>query len=96
MTTESRPPFQPFIRETAAQKVRKAEDAWNTRDPVAVSLAYTPDTVWRNRAFLPATRIMRCCCGAPKAKLLRIAFAVWTSGQPFDPTKIGIQGCRKP
>ena len=47
---ESRPPFPPFTRETAIQKVRKAEDAWNTRDPVAVSMAYTPDTVWRNRA----------------------------------------------
>lgn len=49
-TTESRPPFPPFTRETAMQKVRKAEDAWNTRDPVAVSLAYTSDTTWRNRA----------------------------------------------
>ncbi len=47
---ESRPPLPPFTRETAMQKVRKAEDAWNTRDPVAVSMAYTPDTVWRNRA----------------------------------------------
>ena len=53
---ESRPPFPPFSAETAAQKVRKAEDAWNTRDPVAVSLAYTPDTVWRNRAEFPVGR----------------------------------------
>lgn len=50
VAVESRPPYPPFNRDTAAQKVRKAEDAWNTRDPVAVSLAYTPDTVWRNRA----------------------------------------------
>ena len=49
-TPESRPPFPPFTRETAMQKVRKAEDAWNTRDPGVVSLAYTPDTTWRNRA----------------------------------------------
>ena len=49
-TAESRPPFPPFSRETAMQKVRKAEDGWNSRDPAAVSLAYTPDTIWRNRA----------------------------------------------
>jgi uncharacterized protein len=47
--TESRPPLPPFTRETAARKVQGAEDAWNTRDPERVSLAYTPDSVWRNR-----------------------------------------------
>lgn len=46
---ESRPPTPPFDAETAAQKVQAAEDAWNTRDPHRVSLAYTPDSVWRNR-----------------------------------------------
>jgi uncharacterized protein len=46
----SRPPFPPFTDETAAQKARMAEDAWNTRDPARVALAYTPDTRWRNRA----------------------------------------------
>lgn len=45
-----RPPLPPFTAETAAIKARKAEDAWNTRDPVSVSLAYTEDTIWRNRA----------------------------------------------
>jgi uncharacterized protein len=45
-----RPPLPPFTRETAAQKVRLAEDAWNSRDPEKVSLAYTPDSRWRNRA----------------------------------------------
>src|SRR5579862_7821766 len=45
-----RPPLPPFTRETAAQKVRLAEDAWNTRDAEKVSLAYTPDSRWRNRA----------------------------------------------
>ena len=51
MTAENpRPPFPPFDEKTAAQKVRMTEDAWNTRDPVRVSLAYTPDSVWRNRA----------------------------------------------
>ena len=47
--TESRPPFPPFTLETAIQKVQVAEDAWNTRDPERVSLAYTPDSQWRNR-----------------------------------------------
>src|SRR6187549_1699738 len=45
-----RPPFPPFTAETAAQKVRLAEDAWNTRSPEKVSLAYTAESVWRNRA----------------------------------------------
>jgi nuclear transport factor 2 (NTF2) superfamily protein len=44
-----RPPLPPFTRETALRKVQAAEDAWNTRDPVRVSLAYTEDSVWRNR-----------------------------------------------
>jgi nuclear transport factor 2 (NTF2) superfamily protein len=47
---QPRPPFPPFTPETAAQKVRMAEDAWNTRDPERVSLAYTPDSSWRNRS----------------------------------------------
>jgi nuclear transport factor 2 (NTF2) superfamily protein len=46
----SRPPLPPFTAETAAQKVRLAEDAWNTRDPARVALAYTSDSRWRNRA----------------------------------------------
>jgi nuclear transport factor 2 (NTF2) superfamily protein len=45
-----RPPFPPFSLETAAQKVRMAEDAWNSRDPERVSLAYTVDSTWRNRS----------------------------------------------
>ncbi len=45
-----RPPLPPFNAETAAQKVRMAEDAWNTHDPEKVSLAYTKDSIWRNRA----------------------------------------------
>ncbi|HPE81575.1 MAG TPA: nuclear transport factor 2 family protein [Gammaproteobacteria bacterium] len=45
-----RPPLPPFTLETATQKVRLAEDAWNSRDPDKVSLAYTPDSRWRNRA----------------------------------------------
>jgi uncharacterized protein len=49
-TQEIRPPVPPFVdEETARQKVKAAEDAWNTRDPEKVSLAYTPDSRWRNR-----------------------------------------------
>ena len=48
--TESRPPFPPFTPETAIQKVRLAEDAWNTRDANKVSLAYAVDSRWRNRS----------------------------------------------
>jgi nuclear transport factor 2 (NTF2) superfamily protein len=48
--TMSRPPLPPFTAETAAIKARKAEDAWNTREPERVALAYTDDSRWRNRA----------------------------------------------
>lgn len=47
---EQRSPVPPFTRETAIEKVRKAEDAWNSRDPQRVSLAYTVDSRWRNRS----------------------------------------------
>jgi nuclear transport factor 2 (NTF2) superfamily protein len=47
---ESRPPFPPFTRETATEKVRLAENGWNSRNPERVALAYTPDSYWRNRA----------------------------------------------
>ena len=52
----SRPPLPPFTPETAAQKARMAEDAWNTRDPQRVALAYTEDSRWRNRAEFFAGR----------------------------------------
>ena len=51
-----RPPLPPFTAETAAQKVRLAEDAWNGRDPAGVAQAYTPDSRWRNRAEFIAGR----------------------------------------
>ena len=47
---EPRPPLPPFDRESATKKVRMAEDGWNSRDPGKVSLAYTSDSVWRNRS----------------------------------------------
>ncbi|HEX5539858.1 MAG TPA: nuclear transport factor 2 family protein [Methylophilaceae bacterium] len=55
-TKEARPPFPPFNRETAIQKVRLAEDAWNSRDPQRVALGYTIDSKWRNRAEFPTGR----------------------------------------
>lgn len=51
---QTRPPVPPFTPETAARKVRMAEDAWNTRDPDRVVQVYTEDTIWRNRAEFPA------------------------------------------
>jgi uncharacterized protein len=52
----SRPPLPPFEERTAREKVRLAEDGWNTRDPARVALAYTPDSEWRNRAEFPKGR----------------------------------------
>ena len=53
---ETRPPLPPFTLETAIQKVRLAEDGWNTRDAAKVALAYTLDTQWRNRAEFASNR----------------------------------------
>jgi nuclear transport factor 2 (NTF2) superfamily protein len=53
---ESKPPLPPFSLETAMQKIRMAEDAWNSRDPARVALVYTEDTIWRNRAEFPVGR----------------------------------------
>ncbi|KAM0524190.1 hypothetical protein D7B24_005071 [Verticillium nonalfalfae] len=49
MSTETKPPCPPFTAETARIKVKAAQDAWNTKDPETVKMAYTPDSVWRNR-----------------------------------------------
>jgi nuclear transport factor 2 (NTF2) superfamily protein len=56
MSSLTKPPLPPFTAETAAQKVRMAEDAWNTRDPDRVVLVYTEDTHWRNRSEFPIGR----------------------------------------
>ena len=56
MTTESKPPLPPFDLDSAAEKARLAEDAWNSREPERVSLAYTVDSVWRNRSALVTGR----------------------------------------
>jgi len=54
--SDAKPPLPPFTRETAAQKVQAAEDAWNTRDPERVAQAYTVDSVWRNRDLFVSGR----------------------------------------
>jgi nuclear transport factor 2 (NTF2) superfamily protein len=54
--TESRPPLPPFTHDSAIQKVRAAENGWNTCDPAKVALAYTEDSSWRNRAEFIAGR----------------------------------------
>ncbi len=56
MTQEQKPPFPPFTEETAKQKVRMAENGWNSQDPDKVSMAYTVNSRWRNRAEFPQGR----------------------------------------
>ena len=56
MRPEARPPLPPFTHESALQKVRLAEDGWNSRDPERVALAYTADSRWRNRSDFPRGR----------------------------------------
>ena len=53
---ETKPPVPPFTADSARQKIRLAEDAWNSRDPARVALVYTADTRWRNRAEFPVGR----------------------------------------
>ena len=53
---DEKPPLPPFTEETAKQKVRGAEDAWNSRDPARVAQVYAPATIWRNRAEFPVGR----------------------------------------
>jgi nuclear transport factor 2 (NTF2) superfamily protein len=77
----SRPPFPPFTGETAAQKARMAEDAWNSRDPARVAMAYTPDSHWRNRAeFLNGRAAIEAFLSAKWARELdyRLIKEVWT------------------
>ena len=57
LASNNRPPLPPFTRETAAQKIRLAEDAWNSRDPDRVALAYSPDSRWRNRTEFLSGRV---------------------------------------
>ena len=83
MSDASRPPLPPFTPETAAQKARAAEDAWNSRDPARVALAYTPDSVWRNRSeFLQGREAIEAFLTRKWAKELdyRLIKEVWTFG----------------
>ncbi len=83
MNTDSRLPFPPFDTESAKLKVRLAEDAWNTRDPDRVALAYTPDTRWRNRSeFLSGRDEVRAFLHRKWAKELdyRLVKSLWAFG----------------
>lgn len=79
----SRPPLPPFTAETAAQKARMAEDAWNSRDPARVALAYTPGSQWRNRAeFVTGREEIEAFLTRKWARELdyRLIKEVWTYG----------------
>ena len=79
-----RPPLPPFTWETAVQKVRAAEDAWNTRDPERVSLAYTADCVWRNRVeFFSGREAIVAFLERKWARELdyRLIKEIWTHGE---------------
>jgi nuclear transport factor 2 (NTF2) superfamily protein len=83
MAAESRPPFPPFTLETATIKVRAAEDGWNNRNPEKVALAYTEDSVWRNRAeFLQGRAAIAAFLTRKWAKELdyRLIKELWTFG----------------
>lgn len=83
MTDAPRPPLPPFTPESAAQKARAAEDAWNSRDPGRVALAYTSDSVWRNRSeFLQGRAAIEAFLTRKWAKELdyRLIKELWTFG----------------
>ncbi len=86
----SRPPLPPFTRETATQKVRGAEDGWNTRDPEKVALAYSPDSRWRNRSeFISGRAEIVAFLKRKWAKELdyRLIKGLWT----FDENRIAVR-----
>jgi nuclear transport factor 2 (NTF2) superfamily protein len=83
MAGETRPPLPPFTQETATLKVRAAEDGWNGRNPEKVALAYTEDSVWRNRAeFLQGRAAIAAFLTRKWAKELdyRLIKELWTFG----------------
>jgi len=80
-----RPPLPPFTLETAKQKVRMAEDAWNTRDPARVALAYTTDSRWRNRSeFLKGREVIEAFLTRKWNRELdyRLIKEIWLPGEP--------------
>jgi nuclear transport factor 2 (NTF2) superfamily protein len=83
MTDAPRPPLPPFNTETAAAKARGAEDGWNSRDPARVALAYTSDSVWRNRSeFLQGREAIQAFLTRKWAKELdyRLIKELWAFG----------------
>src|ERR1700751_2128367 len=87
---ETKPPLPPFTVETARQKVRMAEDAWNTRDPERVAVAYSVDTKWRNRAeFLNGREEVKAFLRRKWAKELdyRLIKELWA----FDGARIAVR-----
>ena len=85
-----RPPLPPFTRETAAQKVQAAEDAWNTRDPGAGALAYTEDSVWRNRdTFLKAAP--RSWSSSPQKWERELDYSLRKNLWAFDENRIAVR-----
>ncbi|MFD4139323.1 DUF1348 family protein [Streptomyces sp. NPDC058572] len=85
-----RPPVPPFTRETAVEKVRLAEDGWNSRDPEMVALAYSKDSRWRNRAEFITGRqeIVRFLCRKWKRELdYRLIKELWA----FDGSRIAVR-----
>jgi nuclear transport factor 2 (NTF2) superfamily protein len=87
---ETKPPLPPFTLETAKQKVQAAEDAWNTRDPERVALAYTPDSEWRNRAeFFSGRDAIKAFLRRKWARELdyRLRKELWT----FTDNRIGVR-----
>lgn len=92
MTDTDRPPLPPFTYDEAVKKVRMAEDAWNTRDPVKVALAYTPDTRWRNRSeFLTGRAEVEAFLTRKWAKETgyRLIKEIWT----HDGNRIAVRFC---
>jgi nuclear transport factor 2 (NTF2) superfamily protein len=88
--TDERPPLPPFTAESAAQKVQAAEDAWNTRDPERVALAYTEDSAWRNRdEFFTGRRAIVAFLTRKWERELDYALRknLWC----FDPTRIAVR-----
>ncbi|POR50841.1 DUF1348 family protein [Bosea psychrotolerans] len=92
----SRPPLPPFTAESAAQKVRMAEDAWNTRNPAKVALAYTPDSFWRNRSdFLSGRAAIEAFLTRKWERELeyRLAKELWTFGDDRIAVRFAYEWC---
>jgi uncharacterized protein len=90
MTIMLRPPCPPFTEQTAIEKVRLAEDGWNSRDPTKVALAYTPDSQWRNRAeFISGREAIEAFLGRKWARELdyRLIKELWA----FTDSRIAVR-----